>query len=46
MTLKLVLKYNMKEDYIKLRDNNFGYKDGEFDQKKAGHGIKLEKRLD
>ena len=46
MTLRLVSEYGMQEKYRSLRDNNFGYKEGEFDQKTAGHGKKIEKTLE
>ena len=41
MTLKLVSKYQMQERYRQIRDNNFGFADGEFDQSTAGHGKRL-----
>ena len=41
MTLRLIIQYKMKDLYRSLRDNNFGYKEGEFDQSTAGHGLKL-----
>ena len=46
MTLRLVASYGMQEEYRTLRNNNFGYQEGEFDRKVAGHGIKMEKALD
>ena len=46
MTLKLVSLYGLKEYYRNIRNGNFGYKDGEFDQKTAGHGKKTVKTLE
>ena len=46
MTLRLVSKYGMQKEYRDIRDNNFGYNEGEFDQKVAGHGKKVTKTLD
>lgn len=41
MTLKVYKKYDLLKDYNELMDNDFGYKEGEFDQSTAGHGMKL-----
>lgn len=46
MTLRLVAEYGMQKSYRYLRDNNFGYKEGEFDQKVAGHGKKMAKTIE
>ena len=46
MTLKLVKEYGLDNMYRNIRDNNFGYKDNEFDITKAGHGKKVVKTLD
>lgn len=46
MTLELVSLYGLKEYYRNTRDNNFGYKPGEFDQKTAGHGKKMTKTIE
>lgn len=46
MTLRLVSQYGMQNMYRSIRDNNFGYNEGEFDQKTAGHGKKVAKTLD
>lgn len=46
MTLRLVAEYSMQEDYRSLRDSNFGYQDGEFDRKVAGHGKKIVKTIE
>ena len=41
MTLKLVSKYNLQKKYRQIRDDNFGFSEGEFDQSNAGHGKRL-----
>lgn len=46
MTLRLVADYGMQKDYRALRDNNFGYQEGEFDRKVAGHGKKMAKTIE
>lgn len=46
MTLRLVKEYGLDSMYRNMRDNNFGYKDNEFDITKAGHGKKVVKTLD
>lgn len=46
MTLELVSLFGLKEFYRNTRDNNFGYKPGEFDQKTAGHGKKMAKTIE
>lgn len=46
MTLRLVAEYGIQNSYRSLRDNNFGYKEGEFDQKTAGHGKKIVKTIE
>lgn len=38
MTLMLINYYGLKSAYAKSSDKNYGYKDGEFDRKVAGHG--------
>ena len=46
MTLRLVADYGMQKEYRSLRDNNFGYQEGEFDRKVAGHGKKMTKTIE
>ena len=46
MTLRLVSEYGMQDQYRAIRNNNFGYNDGEFDQSIAGHGKKIAKTLE
>ena len=41
MTLKLVSKYNLQRKYRQIRNNNFGFDEGEFDQSNAGHCKRL-----
>ena len=43
MTLKLVSNYKIQEKYRQIRDNNFGFSEGEFNQSNAGHGKRLSK---
>lgn len=46
MTLRLVSMYGMQEQYRTIRNNNFGYAEGEFDPNTAGHGKKIAKTLE
>lgn len=46
MTLRLVAEYSMEKEYRDIRDDNFGYKAGEFDRKLAGHGKKMTKTIE
>ena len=46
MTLRLVSEYGIQKMYRNIRDNNFGYNEGEFNQATAGHGKKVAKTLD
>jgi hypothetical protein len=46
MTLRLVAEYSMQDQYRTLRDSNFGYQEGEFDRKVAGHGKKMTKTIE
>ena len=46
MTLRLVSEYGMQDEYRTIRDNNFGYNEGEFNQSIAGHGKKITKALE
>lgn len=44
MTLLFINYYNIKHEYNETADNDFGFKTGEFDQSKAGHG-KVAKKM-
>lgn len=46
MTLRLICEYHLQEMYKEIRDDNFGFDDGEFDLSKAGHGRIYKKTLD
>lgn len=46
MTLRLVSEYGMQNLYRTIRNDNFGFKEGEFNQSVAGHGKKIAKTLD
>lgn len=46
MTLRLVSEYSIQDEYRSIRDDNFGYKVGEFDRKVAGHGKKIAKTIE
>lgn len=41
MTLGIYKKYGLLDEYNELMASDFGYKEGEFDPERAGHGIKL-----
>ncbi len=46
LTLKLVSEYKIQGFYRRVRDNNFGFSDAEFNLKTAGHGRKITKTLE
>ncbi len=46
MTLRLVAEYSVEKEYRDIRDDDFGYKAGEFDRKVAGHGKKMTKTIE
>lgn len=45
MTLMFINYYGMKHEYNGIVDDNYGYNQGEFDQKRSGHGKKNTKKL-
>lgn len=46
MTLRLICEYGLQDMYREIREDDFGFEDGEFDITKAGHGRISKKTLD